>query len=361
VSRRFPQRSSLNAESFFPDSSSTTIGSHLYANSICTREWFSQCQLTVSFSKVSRTDRDGKSYRLPDAEQVNDLLATTTDPGAWEFRHPLFRRGEPQLLASIKRKTTRNATQEGSVPLASPIEEYDQAKAMAGWMRDAHHGGSNRGNSPPRDREALMLTSVRRAPGYEKLSLSGSSQAESPPASGHYGAPPNLVRIPLSMDTSPQPRHQSHPSHPAATAHFSQAGFSGSPYYPQPQPSPVDMLSGQVAALEDRVQRLTDTLSTERVDNVRSHLDLTSYLLQLSGWIGESMGSCRGVNWNMLIIAPPHSDLRALQDTLNRTSADMRHKYEALMASDALASMATSDRDGRRGCESFSVLVAGRG
>lgn len=37
-------------------------------------------------------------------------------------------------------------------------------------------------------------------------------------------------------------------------------------------------------------------------------------------------------------------ELRALQDTLSRQNADMRHKYEAFMASDALAIMASGGR-----------------
>ena len=65
----------------------------------------------------------------------------------------MFRRGEPQLLASIKRKTTRPSNADGG-SLASPTEEYDQNRAMAGWMRDTGgssiSGGGYR-HSPPRD------------------------------------------------------------------------------------------------------------------------------------------------------------------------------------------------------------------
>ncbi|ORY26717.1 HSF-type DNA-binding-domain-containing protein, partial [Naematelia encephala] len=76
--------------------------------------------------------------------KVNDLQATTSDPQAWEFRHPLFRRGEPHLLASIKRKSTRpNA----SDTTHSPPED-DGKGGIAGWMSDAPFV-----SSPPHERE----------------------------------------------------------------------------------------------------------------------------------------------------------------------------------------------------------------
>lgn len=63
-------------------------------------------------------------------------------------------------------------------------------------------------------------------------------------------------------------------------------------------------------------------------------------------------------------------ELRALQDTLSRQNADMRHKYEAFMASDALAIMAsgggrersdsrdsTRERNARLGCKSPIISI----
>lgn len=63
-------------------------------------------------------------------------------------------------------------------------------------------------------------------------------------------------------------------------------------------------------------------------------------------------------------------ELRALQDTLSRQNAEMRHKYEAFMASDALAIMAngggrersdsrdiTHERNARLGCKSSIISI----
>lgn len=195
------------------------------------------------------------------------------------------------MLASIKRKTTRNPVQDGSASLASPVEEYDQSKAMAGWMRDVPSPTTYRVESPPRDREVPVLPPVRRAAGHEGPSIPSSSQGDSPPASRGYAMPSALPRIHASGDTLSQPRHHLDNVRSSMSARFTSAGYSDSLYYPHPQQSPVDILSGQIAALEERVQRLSDLLAAERIDNIRSSLDSASYLLQLTGWIGEGKGA----------------------------------------------------------------------
>ena len=256
------------------------------------------------FSKVSRTDRDGKSYRLiADAEQVNDLFATTTDPGAWEFRHPLFRRGEPQLLASIKRKTTRPSNADGGA-LASPTEEYDQNRAMAGWMRES--GGPNMGgggyrNSPPRDKPMGGPPPQGRPKVYGYNAQTGETitprhpgEGPRPTSRGHQwdGPPGHSSRMtmpppPPGIEHGAQQRYHPEASRPSLSSRFAPLGYPDSPYHPQPHHSPTEALSTQVATLEDRVQRLAEVLNGERLDNIRSNLDFTSYLLQLIGWLDD--------------------------------------------------------------------------
>ncbi|KAL1409947.1 Flocculation suppression protein [Vanrija albida] len=58
--------------------------------------------------------------------KVSDLYSTAnSDPQAWEFRHPLFRRGEPNLLSSIKRKSTRPSNPEGNNAAATSPNDED--------------------------------------------------------------------------------------------------------------------------------------------------------------------------------------------------------------------------------------------
>ena len=70
--------------------------------------------------------------------------------------------------------------------------------------------------------------------------------------------------------------------------------YLDSPYYPQPSShvSAVELLSDQVASLEDRLSKVLDILNRERIDNVRDRLDFTSYLLQLTDWIGAGRSKC---------------------------------------------------------------------
>ena len=240
--------------------------------------------LTISFNKVSRTDRDGKAYRLvADAEQANDLYASTADPGAWEFRHPLFRRGEPLLLASIKRKTTPQSAQDGP-QAASPTEDFE-TRTVAGWMREPPQHAI----SPPKE---TSMSSRPRVYGYniqtgESITPGRPDDRPNPSRGSGWGS-----SIPQPSGRMPPPvnamRFHPESSRPFSSSYRQQPPVYGeSGLYPQPQLSPVDPLSGRLTALEDLVQRLVESLHNERVERVRSRIDYNSHLMQLTKWIAD--------------------------------------------------------------------------
>jgi hypothetical protein len=272
--------------------------------------------------------------------QVNDLYATSSDPQAWEFRHPLFRRGEAHLLAQIKRKSARSSQVEGQTAASPTDETSEMPRAVAGWMRES--GNTSVRTSPVRE-------TPTRGPVYGHNLLTGETiqprqQEETRPSSQSYwdARPPNTAmstgRIP-----DPPPRFHPDPTRPPLTAQRYVPQYPESPYYPQPQqPSPVTTLNGQVAFLEDRVQRLSDLLNNERVDHVRTSIDFTSAMLNLINTLGNQR-ECE-LGWGKLALlivfeASVTADLRALHDSLTRQGADLRHKYETLMASDALTTL----------------------
>ena len=91
------------------------------------------------------------------------------------------------------------------------------------------------------------------------------------------------------------------PNRPPLSSTYSQSqGYLDSPYYPQPssQVSAVELLSDQVANLESRLNRVNDTLVSERIENVRDRLDFTSYLLQITSWIGAGRSKSSLINSN---------------------------------------------------------------
>ncbi|RXK37767.1 hypothetical protein M231_04923 [Tremella mesenterica] len=257
--------------------------------------------------------------------KVNDVFATTSDPQAWEFRHPLFRRGEPHLLASIKRKSTRpnHADKEATSP-----EEAETPRAVAGWMRERERDRAPGWRSSPPPQEY-----AGRVYGYNMQTgetvVPRPSEPNRGPSSLSLDSHPPLSAS-LRQQQSEAPRYHPDPNRPPLPPqHF--AGFPESPYYPQPptsHPSPAEALVAQVTSLEDRVMRLTELLNRERVDHARSSLDFASYLSKIAGWIGVQQ-------------PPPPLELHSLQDTLTRAISDYQHRYEQLMASDALASLAS--------------------
>ncbi|ODN81551.1 hypothetical protein L202_01969 [Cryptococcus amylolentus CBS 6039] len=269
--------------------------------------------------------------------KVNDIYSTSTDPQAWEFRHNLFRRGEQHLLPSIKRKSSRPSAAEGA-PLASPTDDSgpEVPKAVAGWMRDVGPVGYHPHHHMPSPNAAS------RAPLYPYTDAPlAPPKLDRPPS---RGAPAWDPRHPGASQRMPPPdnqvpvRYHPDPSRPPLSAgRYMPPGYAEPPVYGHPSQM-VDTLVSQVMLLEDKVQRLTDVLNNDRIEHVRNNLDFTSYLLQMVGWAAGEQHS---------------PELRALQDTLSRQNADMRQKYEAFMASDALAIMASGgggrseEREGR--------------
>lgn len=199
------------------------------------------------------------------------MYATSTDPQAWEFRHPLFRRGELHLLASIRRKTTRPTHSEALA--TSPGEDYDGPRAMPGWMPDAGSTSTSMSfrRSPPKDRyrpdvygynmqtgetvTAKMPDETRR--GY--WDSSGSKSLSQTARTGETRYHPDSACPPItSRRSNPSP---SHPDPPASVS--------------------PEAMAQEIATLQDRVHRLTSALNTERVENSRNSRALASYLLTI--------------------------------------------------------------------------------
>ncbi|WVQ67087.1 uncharacterized protein L199_005281 [Kwoniella botswanensis] len=284
--------------------------------------------------------------------KVNDIYTTSVDPQAWEFRHNLFRRGEPHLLASIKRKSSRPSAHDGGQPISPTGETAELSRPAAGWMRDVPPPGVPnhlpqilRLSSPPQSRGNIVFPYSGPNEDNRPTTTAGIWESRQPSSHGNgppppAPAPPSIsLRMPpplqdfqtQSSNHQPQlPRFHPDPNRPPLSAHgqrFLPSNVPDSPYYPQQPPtSPLDSLSSQVIMLEDRLQRITEVLNNDRIEHVRYNLDFTSYLLQMVGWAAGDQ---------------PSLEMKALQDTLSRQNGEMRQKYEALMASDALAIMAS--------------------
>jgi hypothetical protein len=225
------------------------------------------------------------------------MYASTTDPSAWEFRHPLFRRGEQHLLASIKRKPTRPTALSDAPPLSSPTDEYDPRHA--GWLGSSRPAYSNlpiplimdRGLEPagydwnvktgealtariPGDRSPMLSMDDRDGlsiPASMAVST-GSSRATLPPDNSLNFRPPSsrpAVSLPYirssyrsrSSDDHANPNHQAHLL-----------------------PNSIDERLGR---LEEKVQRLNQAITMDRRDQVRGDLSFSIHLLQMTGWLAS--------------------------------------------------------------------------
>ncbi|WWC71923.1 uncharacterized protein I206_105882 [Kwoniella pini CBS 10737] len=276
--------------------------------------------------------------------KVNDIYTTTIDPQAWEFRHSLFRRGEPHLLASIKRKSSRPSANDGGQPISPTEDVTELVKPVAGWMRDMP-GQSGpltsqpnvlRLASPPQGQRSIVYPYS--GPNEDSRPTTTGGLWESRQPSSHGNGPPPLSsnRMPPPLQDQTNLRDQSHIPrfHPdsarpplSGQRFLPTGGFPDSPYYSQRgEPPSVEALYCQITALEDKLQKMTEVLNHDRIEHVRYNLDFTSYLLQMSGWASGDK---------------PSPEMKALQDTLNRQNADMKQRYEDLMASDALTIMAS--------------------
>lgn len=223
---------------------------------------------------------------------MNDLFATTSDPQAWEFRHPLFRRGEPHLLASIKRKSARPTLAEpGSA--TSPTD--DPNEKVAGWMRpDKPYGPPS---SPPRDPHARVF-------GYnlntgETVLPSTIDSRHRPVSRGRWDVPNHQTTASVSSRSTDTPLNRFHPdsTRPPFPQQQRYGSYPDSSYYPPPDRSAPTDIQPHVTMLEDQVRRLTTTLNEERADNARSHLNTTSYMLQMLDWISGQIREHRHLDF----------------------------------------------------------------
>ncbi|WVF73027.1 hypothetical protein IAT40_007845 [Kwoniella sp. CBS 6097] len=280
--------------------------------------------------------------------KVNDIYSTSTDPQAWEFRHSLFRKGEPHLLASIKRKSSRPSAHDGAQPISPTEEPPDAPKPVAGWMREAGPAAF-RLTSPPHGPRVVFPYpnqnhNQNQVEDPRPASRGGlwESRQPGPPYPTQQQQrmpPPDAQPVPPGQSAQPQhqqPRFHPDPNRPPLSAQrFLPPAFPEGPLFAQSSlASPAESLSSQVTILEEKLQKLTEILNNDRVEHVRSNIDFTSYLLQMVGWAAGDQ---------------PSPEMKALQDTLSRQNAEMRQKYEALMTSDALAIMASGTMNGQNG------------
>lgn len=147
-------------------------------------------------------------------------------------------------------------------------------RPIAGWMRE---------DQPP-FRAASPVREILRS-----ASVSRQSEKEIKPMSrGFWNEERNFAS---NQRLPPPPLQTSDRPPPSTTARFSiPTAYPESPYYPQPTP-PVEVkaLSSQIAALEEKVERLTSTLTTERIEHAKSSMDMMQSLLQMSTWVASEL------------------------------------------------------------------------
>lgn len=92
-----------------------------------------------------------------------------------------------------------------------------------------------------------------------------------------------------STDT-PLTRYHPDPTRPTLSDHR-YGSYSDTNSYPPPPDRPLGGDgSPRLPMLEDQIRRLTAALHEERADNARSHLNTTSYMLQMLDWISGQAG-----------------------------------------------------------------------
>ncbi|WWD19566.1 hypothetical protein CI109_104027 [Kwoniella shandongensis] len=232
----------------------------------------------------------------------------------------------------------------------SPTEELSEmSRSVAGWMPDAGHA-TFRLPSPSRSSRVNPYSYGADVPPHpmkmeddRPVSQSGVWESRQP---GYRPAlPPQPARIAVSSSSEPQTQHPLPRFHPDPSGpplgpaqRYIPPGYPDSPHYPPATQLPhVEGVTGHLTYLEEKIQRLAEVINEDRVEHVRYNLDFSSYLLQMVGWVAGDA---------------PSPEMRVLKDTLNRQNENMRQRYEAFVASDALAFMASGgagsrDRDDR--------------
>ncbi|UOH83601.1 hypothetical protein LQV05_006334 [Cryptococcus neoformans] len=271
----------------------------------------------------------GKLYSMLEDEDI-----AKTGLIYWSAKGTTFTCPNPTEFSNIKRKSSRPSAPDGSNAFASPTDELppstsNPAKPVAGWMRDVIQV-PYRLPSPHIDGQPQRSATYPYSDGFATRKDDG----RSPTRGIAWDSLPAVQGMPPPPDNQIPMRYHPDPNRPALTAQRPyHPGYPESPLYGPTHSPSAETLLNQMSALEDKVQKLTDMLNNDRIEHVRNNLDFTSYLLQMVGWAaGDQHDS---------------PELRALQDTLSRQNTDMRHKYEAFMASDALAIMASGGRQER--------------
>lgn len=220
-----------------------------------------------NFYKTNNFQSFVRQLNMYSFNKVSDLCsATQSDPSAWEFRHPLFCRDEPEKIHLIQRKAggrsaDRRAQQAGGSP--------DERPSTAGLMF----------NSPQR------------------------------PSSSRHGSAPRLPdgamygRYEQRYEREPQTTYWNH--QPAA-----------------PPPAP----EGDVAALERELQYMGARLQAERHESARHSLELHGHLLRMTDMVADL--SANDVHMNREELFGFRADVLERYKQLQRQVADSQRHYD---------------------------------
>lgn len=178
-----------------------------------------------NFYKTNNFQSFVRQLNMYSFNKVSDLCsATQSDPSAWEFRHPLFCRDEPEKIHLIQRKAGgRSADRRQQHAAGSP----DERPSTAGIMF----------NSPQR------------------------------PSSSRHGSAPRLPQEAM------YPRYERYEREPQTT-------------YWNHQPAPAST-EGDVAALERELQYMGARLQAERHESARQSLELHGHLLRMTDMVAD--------------------------------------------------------------------------
>lgn len=237
-----------------------------------------------NFYKTNNFQSFVRQLNMYSFNKVSDLCsATQSDPSAWEFRHPLFCRDEPEKIHLIQRKAGGRAAADRRPAHASPGDEHASRPSTTGHLFNSpQRPHTVRHNSAPRISDGTVY-----------------HPASHPPARYDERAAPPSFRY----EREPQTTFWNHT--PAAAA---------------PQAGPPE---GEVVALERELQFLWGKMQAERHEAARQSLDLHGHLLRmadmvadLSPSVGEEMYAFR-------------SDVVERYKQLQRQVADGQRYFEA--------------------------------
>ncbi|KAL7418375.1 Flocculation suppression protein [Cryptotrichosporon argae] len=295
---------------------------------ICPRPQQFSKEVLPNYFKHSNWQSFVRQLNMYSFNKVPDVLSTGSggDPPPWEFRHPLFQRGAPQMLARIKRKSTRHS-QPGDFAI-SPTDEGP--RPMAGWMQDMPStsarplSGYMTAGSPPRDYPANPgfyearafprpyepnTTRILHPPPHTASSTGMSFEQYQQPSVAAY--PPLQPRINALEDTVGVIRAQN-----ASLAH--QVGVLG------------DNLRHVSEELDRERQRSAAARDTERIERQRMALDTTARIRRSLEYFQLRAGSEEAVN--------------RMRDELRQQEAQLRASLDDLQASDTLVAMRAPPR-----------------